>query len=57
MFYDKKVCRSVGVCIVTDLKAGRTNFKNENLIVAIECRGKPGRWRSSFLSCPDGKKL
>jgi hypothetical protein len=46
-----------------DLLSGDADYqteissKNDYLMEAIECRGKPGKWRSSFLNCRDGTEL
>jgi len=46
MFYENKVCRSVGL-----------HSLPECWDVLVECRGKPGKWRSSFLNIRDRTKL
>ena len=46
MFYENKVYRSVGV-----------HYLSECWNILVECRGKPGKWRSSLLNSQDGTKL
>jgi len=57
MFYENKVYRSVGFIKLQNLNAGRIFLKIEYLNEPVECRGKPGKLCSSFLSFLNGEKL